>query len=153
MEWAVSEIDLRLHPRYQTGGASALTTEDLVNLRLWEEEPNPTLRSAFKCQNPATGAEITLSANAQHLATRWLRGFTHYIVPSPVARQSSLTRATPNTTQCGKRIASKPFTACPDGYVWLGTADRAMRNARRGKWRRDREYTGADVWDTDIYPT
>lgn len=159
VEWAASEIDLRLHPRYQTGGASALTYDDLVTIKLWQEEPDPALRGrtvsgapAFQTRNPVTGATITLSTNALHLAVRLLRGMTHYIVPSPVARLTSLSRTTPNTTQCGKRVA-KPFTACPDGYIWLGTADRAMRNGRRGKWRRDREFTGADVWDTDIYPT
>lgn len=152
IEWAVSEIDLRLHPRYQSGGASALTTADLVQLRMWEEAPDHTLRAAFKFRSPVSGAVVTLSTNAQHIALRWLRGLTHYIVPHPIGRISTLTRSTPNTTQCGKRV-SKPFSALPDNYTWLGTADRALRNGKRGKWRRDREYTGADYWDPDIYPS
>jgi hypothetical protein len=155
IEWVEIERKLEQHPRYQTGGAKAFTDEDFASLPKWEDEADPALKKIFKftivnADNKKETKE--LSENAKDLATKKLRGQESYIIYSPVARRTSQSRDVPVTSPCGKR-QTPAVPSVPSGYVWLKTADRATRTGRYGKWERIEEWTGADFWDEDIYPT
>jgi hypothetical protein len=148
-EWTMIERDLRLHTRYATGGANALTAADLTQLKKWEGEDDEAKRAAFQFTK-ADGTSGTLSANAQHIAGKILRGQTSYIVPAPVARRTTYSYSVPSTSGCGQRGNPPAATGYPSGYEWIKTSDRRMRQGS-GKWERIEEWTGADTVDADIY--
>lgn len=153
--WLQVERDLIQHPRYQSGGAKALSTANQQQIALWMEQTNPTKKQSFIWEEKnAQGAVVnygTLSAAAQDFAGKILKGIDSYLEFTPVATSITFSRTKPSTTRtCGKRV-SKPFSACPDGYVWLRTEDRHGRTGRHGKWQRTQSWTGALAWDTDLY--
>lgn len=149
-EWSLLEKDLRLHPRYLTGGANALTATDLTQLKKWEGEDDEAKRAAFQFTK-ADNTTGTLSANAQHIAAKILRGQTSYVVPAPVARRTTRTYSVPATSACGQRENPPTATGAPTGYEWMKSSDRRLRQGAHGKWERIEEWTGADKIDADIY--
>lgn len=144
VEWSQIEKPIEQHPRYLTGGAAALTAADLDAIEEWRNATAAADRSSLY---------TALSANAKELADKIRRGQTSYIVPAPVARKTTKGFEAPSSSAQGVRQTATPITGAPAGYVWLGTADRAVRQGGRGKWERVQEWTGADDWDSDIYPS
>lgn len=151
VDWLEVERDIKTHPRYRTGAASALTNTDRAAILMWETEPDYVKRAGYQFLNPVTNATVTLSTNAQHLALRLLRGQTSYTTHVPVTRKVSYPLSIPQTNPCDKIQADKPFAAAPDDYEWISSADRATRTGKRGKWQRQQECIGADEIDADIY--
>ncbi len=146
VDWTQLERDIRVAPYY-----SLLTTSTMANLARWEQEDDPDLRGNFQFKKP-DGTIGTLNGIVAGLANKLLRGQQSYIVPAPVARRTTRSYTKPITTTMGK-IENPPVEiGAPAGYVWLKTADRAIRQGRNGKWERIEEWTGADWWDTEIYP-
>lgn len=149
-EWVLLEKDIRVHPRFLTGGTYALTPTDRAQLGVWESEPDAVLKAAYKY---SAGGTHTLSANAQILASKLLNGETHYLIFTPVARRTTFGYAfIPVSTNVGL-IESPPANCGAPTDVWqyMKTADRAIR-----KWgqygERVEEWTGANLWDTVLYP-
>lgn len=152
VRWVREVIDLKLHPIYRTGGTKALTATDKAAIALWEQEQDYALKAAYKITKP-TGGIYELSDNAKHLAAKLLDGRTNFPVRIPVARKVSYHRTVPTTNPCDKRITGKPFTACPEGYIWVSSEDQVVRRGKSGKWERSREWEGFLSVDTDLYPT
>lgn len=142
VEWSQIEKPIEQHPRYLTGGDNALTDADLDAIEEWKNATAASDRSSLYGD---------LSANAKHLVDKLRRGTTSYIVPAPIARKTTKGFEAPTSSAQGVRTESAPITGAPGGYVWLGTADRAVRQGGRGKWERVQEWTGADEWDSDLY--
>lgn len=162
IDWVTIEKPLEDHPRYASGGASELTAQDRVDVQLWQaqadfaaSENKPLYKynkyTSFSFGEGSSWTTITLSANAQHLATRLLKGQTTYRASQPVARISSLHDSEPSTAPCNTYRTTKPFTACPSDFVWLKTTDRATRTGRSGRWVRNIEYMGIKDLDTALY--
>lgn len=154
--WLEVERDLIQHPRYQAGGAKALSKANQQQIALWMEQSNPTKKDSFIWEEKnAAGSVVssgTLSAAAQDFAGKIAKGIDSYLEYTPIAVEITYSRTKPSSTRtCGKRLAAKPFDACPNGYVWLRTEDRHTRSGRHGKWQRTQRYTGALTWDTDLY--
>ena len=150
VDWPKVQRDLLTHDRYSSSGAKALTFEDLVYIESWKNEQNPTFRAAFQF-SPPSGSVLTLSANAQDYATKYLRGQDSYNAYTPVVRETSLTRINDQAQKCGS-IASPPAKAkAPSGYTFVKTAHRVTRSGTRGKWEKSVEWTGAEYVDPDIY--
>ncbi len=136
----------------------------------WDQEPNPVLRGDLKYTYTVTydsydeetglasGGRVDKEYQGQlvgliaGLASKKLRGTTHYIVPAPILRRSTYSNTKPTLGGMGKRVAEAPFENAPAGYQWLKTADRLIYRSNLNRWERTEEWTGADLWDPDLYP-
>lgn len=128
---------------------SLITDGIWARFNTWEQESDPTLRGQLKYRIPGTEDVETLTGIIAGLAQKKLRGTTSYIASYPVVRKTSYSLEEPETGGVGKR--SDP-EAGPEGFEWLKTADRAMIRKSDGRWERVQEWTGAEVWDHDLYP-
>lgn len=142
IEASTLEKPLEKHPLFTTG-AKALSEDDLDKIAAWKATNSAAER---------TTAFAALSANAKYFVGKLRRGQESYIVPAPIARKTSRSFEKPVTSATGKRGAPAGFPGLPAGYVWLKTADRAVKQGPRASWERVEEWTGADEWDADIYP-
>lgn len=163
IDMTILERPLEAHPFYST-----LTNANWAAYHRWENEPDPALKGALyytwteKYQDyDVDGVAIGEPINEVHrglltgfqaaLANKVLRGQTTYIAPAPVLRRTT-TSATPATpANLGKRAPEAPFENAPEGYEWLKTSDRVVERKREGTFDRIEEWTGALIWDHDIY--
>jgi len=148
------------------GGTYFLTPDDIVALAHWEKCPDMTVKQLGKYYTdnqkrlPAGGT--ALGDNAKLYVAKRLAGIEAYAMWHPVCRLTTTTAASPSLGACGELWSSEQlgdlgFEALPvnsDGldYVYQQSADRRSRSGRNGKWERIREWTGAEYWDTDLYP-
>lgn len=90
---------------------------------------------------------------ASNLFYRLIKGVESYLVAAPEVKKTtySYTRPTVGAIGKGTRTTAKPDPSAPDGYQWLKTADRAVRQGRKGKWERIQVWTAADEWDELLY--
>jgi hypothetical protein len=140
IEWVEVNKKLETHKRYQPGGDAALTDPDLDKIEEWK---NATLARDRSTKFAA------LTTNAADFAAKVKRGQDSFNIYAPVVRVTTTLKVKPNTGKCGFRD-TPPRNLAIAGYVFLKTADRATRQNRT--WQRVEEWTGATVWDTDIYP-
>jgi hypothetical protein len=154
VDWIETDRDLLQHPRYQTGGAKPLTNDDVVQLKMWEDEPNWSIRKQFKYREDTSkknDPQLTLSANAQDYAKKKLRGQDTYHVFSPVVKRTTKVSTPFQGTELGKKLSSLPSgLVCPAGWVWMKMADRSIRSGA-GKWERSEEWSGYTYIDPDLY--
>lgn len=139
VEWMPIEKPLVAAPVF-VSGTYALDADDHEKIDVWQNE-----RSAANY-----GA---LSANAKKFADKILEGIETFLLAAPVARKTTRSALKPTSSACGKRQTPANFPGLPQGYVWLKTADRAIKPGDNAPWERVEEWTGADKWDTDLYPT
>lgn len=159
--WEKLEKPLLTHPRYQTGGAKALTNEDLAKIDAWKVEPDQSLKKAFKFKREGF-ATITLSSNAQDAAGKILKGEETWRYPYPVVSMVSLVKTRPlATTVVGKRYSAPPgfpsgtfpvYGARGNRLTWIGEEDDAHRQGRSGDWTHTLSFIGVEVVDADLYP-
>ena len=140
---ATLEKPLALHPRYITDGAKALSIDDHNKISAWQ--------NAQSAQDLAN-AYTALSANAKDYVDKLRLGEEAYLVPAPIARKTTRSYVKPTTQGIGKTGAPDGFPDLPAGYQWLKTSDKGIKQGIRASWERVEEWTGADKWDTDIYP-
>jgi hypothetical protein len=140
IEWVEVQKKLEQHPRYQIGGPAALTASDLDKIEDWRTTTSATERaSKFSA----------LSFNAQDFAAKVNRGQDSWVIYAPVARQTLRSQSEPTAGGCGV-IQSPPPLIAITGYQYLKTADRVSGQGTH--WEQTREWTGADSWDSEIYP-
>jgi hypothetical protein len=151
IEYVATDKPLESHPRYRPDGAMPLTTNDLVALQFWDNEPIYANKIVFKFEDADNNPQ-TLSTQAQDLAAKKLRGQTSYALYSPVCRATVSSRTLPVTFGAGF-IDTPTVPSAPSGYTYLKTADRATMTGRHTKWEQQEEWTGADYIDPDIYPS
>ena len=142
VEWVEIQKKLETHPRYQPGGESALDDADLDQLDKWRNAPSSTARASEYATIAASFPEL------KNLVDKLRRGQDSYMVFAPVIRRITGNAEAPTTNRCGV-ITTPPIEIT--GYSFLQTADRSAR--KNGRWDRNEEWTGAEVWDTDIYGT
>jgi hypothetical protein len=149
LDWAEVQRPLLEHPAFQTGGASALTDSDRVEIQLWKEEKDSAERKLFKFyavdkNGQPTGSLVTLSTAAQKYAKYALIGVETYADTVPVARkQSTYTGGPPNAASAGtKQSPPSGFPNLPTGLEWVKTADRSIRAAGQRRWQRSEEWMG-----------
>lgn len=147
VEWVEIQKKLETHPRYNDGGAKALTDQDRNDIEMWRDGRDAVLRTAFKYKAEDESTK-TLSDNAQDFAAKILRGTDSYVIYVPLVRVTTKSRGRPPTAKCG--IRSRPSEGAVNGYLYLRTADRRTR--QEGSWTRVQEWTGADLIDADLYP-
>jgi hypothetical protein len=144
VDGATLEKPLERHPLYNAGGDKALTDADLDKIATWKNASNAAERAT---------AYAALSDNAKHFVSKLRRGQESYLVPAPVARKTTRSYVKPTTATIGKRGAPGGFPDIPEGYEWLKTNDKGIKQGARASWERVEEWTAADTWDHDIYPT
>jgi hypothetical protein len=153
IEWVQLERPIEQNPAFKTlfpdpTGATEFTADQLTalnNFIAWENVADATTRST---------AYAALTSDFQALAQKKMRGQTTYLLFAPLARVTTLAREVTLATACGKVFSEVPnFTELPAGYLWLSTSDRSTRTGTYGKWQRVQEWTGADSWDSTIYPS
>lgn len=153
IEWVQLERPIEQNPAFKTlfpdpTGATQFTADQLAalnNFTAWENATDATSRST---------AYAALTSDFQALAQKKMRGQTTYLLFAPIARITTLAREVTLATACGMTFSEVPgFTELPGGYQWLSTSDRSTRTGTYGKWQRVQEWTGADSWDSTIYPS
>ncbi|MBI5817467.1 MAG: hypothetical protein HZA88_00605 [Verrucomicrobia bacterium] len=77
------------------------------------------------------------------------KGETHYTIYAPVAEKISYSDSDPGTNGCGQIEAPPAEIGAPGTYSYRKTADKKHWNGTR--WQRTEQWTGADVWDSDLY--
>lgn len=175
VEWVEIDRPLYLHPIFAVGGAGkfALTAIDVAMIDRWEQEDDPSLRSAYQYKVPSgttyptgfpaptltaqmiggTAYDIfTLSSNGQAYAAKRLKGIDSYRLWAPVARQTIETYGLPESNPCGLIEDPPGAIGAPSGYTYQRSAQRAVKTGRYGKWQQIQEWQGADTIDTDLYP-
>jgi hypothetical protein len=140
IEWLEVQKRLEQHPRYKLGGAAQLTNADLDAIEEWRSLSTATQRAA---------KFATLSINAQEFVSKVNRGQDSFVLYGPVSRQTIRSTIEPISEPCGV-IQSPPPDIAVDGYQYLKTADRVQGQGTH--WEQIREWTGADEWDSQIYP-
>lgn len=140
----ILEKPIETHPYY-----SLITSAQWARFNTWEAEPDPTLKGDLQYKIPGTEEVETLTGILAGLAQKKLSGTTTYILPAPIVRRTSTSLEEPETGGVGK--ISDPGSG-PEGYQWLKTADRAIFRKSDGRWERIEEWTGAEAWDSELYP-
>lgn len=159
--WEKLEKPLLTHPRYQTGGADALTNEDLAQIEAWKQEPDASLKAVFKFKREGLPL-ITLSANAQKAAAKMLRSTESWRFSYPVVTMVSLVKTRPLAKTSVNRTYDAP-PGFPSGTFpiysprgkrlkWVGCDDDATRQGRSGDWTQTVSFEGVEDVDTDLYP-
>jgi hypothetical protein len=159
VEWTEIRKSLEEAPMYNGAkfNGAKLTDENVVRddpeytlAQLWDDIKNAGTRKTrdelFK--------NVTSANHRQLLAHLWKKhsaGQTDYVIFAPVVRTTTKSYTPPTSTKCGKKV-NKPAPTAPDGYEWMQSADRALKQGGNGKWERVREFTGVDKVDTDFYP-
>lgn len=153
LDWSLIQKPLLEHPRYQTGGAKALTAADLLAIQAWNVAPY-VKKALYQYETEVSGAAYwdILTANAKDYAAKVLRGTTHYRLYLPVVRKTSYTRTKPSGAAAGSLPGSDPDPLCPTGYTWIKSAYKVRRKGKRGVYQVFEEWTGLDTVDTDLYP-
>ena len=168
LDWTELTRAIELHPRYNGtlaqgngfGGTKLSTAAIILSgdssatplTSVWDqlkEAASISIRNALVARIP-DGSSKTL---VLELETKYHAGTTSYVMPAPLARRTIRSFNIIPSTAMGKVTGNKPFPECPDGYVWLTTADRSLRQGKRSKWERILEWTGASYWDEELYQT
>lgn len=151
IDWANISRSLYEHPKFRPGGGGTyeLSDSDLVDLQLWQNEPDSDARKAYQFyKRDKNGAPVgileTLDTNPAVLAEYLLKGVEFYDDYAPIARKSTTyAGGPPGTSDAGAKDTPLGFSNLPAGWEWLKTADRALRSGRQTKWVRTEEWTGA----------
>lgn len=130
IEWVELRKKLETHPFFE-----GVSDEDRVKIKQAIDNPDPG-------QSPA------LSGMALELYLKLLRGQTEYSMAVPVVRRT--THRPSSTNAQGAWFRDSPPVSVPGGWEWLKTANRITTAGR--DVNRVEEWTGAEEWDTDIYP-
>jgi hypothetical protein len=136
------------HPVFRTGGAHALDATDHADIAAWRDEPDPTLKGAYKYNELAltgSGSEAELSSAAIMFAKGIELGMESYEDYAPVVRKTTTyVGGLPGASTAGAKDAGPTFTGKPSGYEWRKSADRAIRQGGQTRWERVEEWVGAE---------
>lgn len=128
---------------------------DLDKIQLWEalKTTNPPLYAAFKYDT-----QNQLDGNTKTLAEKIKKGIQYYSLYTPLITctehfpQSEINSHLPTLSDVGKinTPAAHPFGNLT--HQFLKTSD-TLQGALDGTYTRTQSWTGADIWDTDLYPS
>lgn len=147
LDWVDVQRSLFEHPVFRVGGggAYALTTEDVEEIKKWMVNPNPGNKELFFFDIAEVGGDYdVLSANAQMLAQGMKQGVEYWIDKAPVARRTDTwVKGPPPAGTAGQKELPTDFPNLPDGYEWIRSADRALRAGGQASWESATEWIGA----------
>jgi hypothetical protein len=168
LDWTELTRAIELHPRYNGtagqgnafGGTRLSTAAVILSgdssatplTSIWDqlkEAASIATRNALVARIPDSSSKTLVL----DLEVKFKAGTTNYVAPAPVARRTTRSFLKPTNVTQGKLETPSAFAGLPAGYMWLKTADRSLRQGKRGKWERVQEWTGATIWDTDLYPS
>lgn len=151
VSWTQSQVPLERHPRYQVGGAQALSKDDLAAIQQWKTSMLYSDDATVYPYMDSAGKQQTLaSAAAKDFAVKYLRGNESYLVFCPIAKRTTCNYITLTVgSNLGSFSSSVPFTGCPAGYKWLKVGDTATFQG--GLWTRVEEWQGFETLDSDLY--
>jgi hypothetical protein len=148
IEWLAQSRSLVEHPKFQTGGTYALDNQDLIDLGFWQDEPDATLKAAFKYNELAatgSGDIAELTSAAKMCAAGILLGYEYWDDFVPVLRKNTTyLGGPPNASEAGDKASGAPagFPTVPTGYEWRKSADRSIRAGGQNRWERAEEWVG-----------
>ena len=149
IEWVSISRPLLEHPQFRIGGGgdNALTKQDVIDIEFWKNEIDGTLKAEFTYDaGRADGVpdEVELTDSAKLFATGVLQGIEIWDDFAPVARKTTnYINGSPDSSTAGALDTPTGFPNLPDGYEWIKTADRSVRDGGQNKWGRIEEWTGA----------
>lgn len=135
-----SQEPLATHPYFQPGGKWAVSEDEWKQWGEWDKSSVP---------NPLPGG---LSAGFQKFIKLTQQGFTDYLQPRIVIRNTTTQNGFPSLSKLGKIDGPANAPALPDNGNWLLTGVEGQQE-QGGAWTITREHTssGAKGWNEDIY--
>lgn len=134
-------------------GAQQLTDEDLYDIEMWKQEPNSTLRRAYKFREELEVKE--LSPHAQHYADKVKGGTESYPLAYPVVSKVGLTKLSlAFATSMNKVYPAPPGfpkDTYPPGWLWVGCEDDRDQYGRTGPKEGTVSFRGVSEVDGDFY--
>lgn len=135
-----------------------LSLQDLAHVNAWENLGPDAANRKMNYQyplidqaDPSNAANWgTLSNRALLLAQKKAKRIESYLLPAPVIRRTRSYITRPNVFEGVARRGTPPISI--SGWEWLKTSDRYTRDGTSGPFIRSEEWTGAEYWDSDIYP-
>lgn len=158
VEWFDLTKDILAHPRYRSGGAKALTADDLNAIEHWKREDDYNAKTVYKFYATQTlrdagnlASATALSANATDYAGKFLIGEENFMDSYPIVHATSYHYSRPTVRQTWKREDPSSGAGKPSGYEWMLTA--SGRTKRRYIWEKRESWSGALKWDAELYTT
>jgi hypothetical protein len=174
IDWVRYERALIRHPKFEyPSGVWALPLDAHAAINAWEGESNVVLRGGLSYredpEDDVSQAKLLSdlpngATGAVAYATRRLKGVESFVVFAPVIRRnweyghapSELSSTDCNNIFAASDLASRLGIPIPTGtgspWKYMKTGDNWSRSQPRGRFRRSEEWTGADDWDTELYP-
>ena len=135
-----SQEPLATHPYFQTGGKWAVTEAEWKKWGEWDKTTVP---------NPLPAG---LSAGFQKFIQLTQKGFTDYLQPRVVVRNTTTQNNFPSLRNLGRIDSPSSAPTLPGGANWLLSGVEGQRE-QGGSWTITQEFTssGAMGWNEDIY--
>ena len=89
--------------------------------------------------------------NVKAYAQLVYKGVEEYMVQVPVIRKTSVGGSV-SASRVGQQDTPSTTTGIESSYQWLKTADRWIRDSKRGKWTHSEEWSGFDSLNPTLYP-
>jgi hypothetical protein len=145
IDWDAVARPLYEHPRFAIGygGASELTTRDIIDIEFWRAEQDPGIRELYGYISEAEGS-VYLSTNAQYFARGIELGQETWEDYAPIARKTSTyVGGPPPESLAGLKDIPTGFANLPTDYEWRKSADRTLNAGSRTRFDRTEEWLGA----------
>lgn len=145
VDWTQLEKKIETHPNYDQ-----VTEGEWLLIQEYFTTSDAARRAAIEA--------LITDAFALQLLEKKKDSVEAFLMFVPVVRRSREYRALPATEDCGVIFSASELSSelqgepVPEDFVYLKTADRVTRSGRHGNYKRSEEWTGAEQWDTDLYP-
>jgi hypothetical protein len=150
-DWQPFSRSLYEHPAFAIGqgGASELTSEDIVEIDLWKNEKNSDLKANYQFNMPNPGSSVKmfvkdLSNNAKLFARGLELGQDTWEDYAPIIRRTtSYANGIASGADAGLKGGEPSFPGKPAGYEWRKSTDSGIRAGGQSRWDQVEEWVGA----------
>lgn len=144
IEWVKVSRPLKEHPAFY----NLLSVHDLVDIEYWRNEPDPTLKVAYKYDAriniDGVSDETELEPLAKKYAKAILLGFEEYEDYAPVVRKTSFyVNGPPPDSDAGQKQDPIGVPNLPAGWEFRKSADRSINANGQTRWEKIEEWEGA----------
>lgn len=144
-DWVSVSRSLYQHPEFIVGGAGtyALTDQDVVDIKAWENEQDANLKALFQIQ--FEGGFRELSDNAIKFAQGLNLGVENWTDRAPLLRKTMTYKNGKGPADNAGQKESPDVSASliPDGYEWIRETDRTVKRGGQQTYVREIEWIGA----------
>lgn len=143
IEWVSINRPLMEHVEFY----NLLSASDMEDIDQWKNEPDPTLKKAFKYDFRIREEEISDEHELTNLAKLYAMGVLlrqeEWEDFSPVVRKTSFyVNGPPPSSEAGQKEEPIGVPNVPTGYEWRKSADRSLNTEGQNRWQKIEEWTG-----------